>query len=133
MAILKGYEGKLPPGAAEQLARSLDSWRQSKAMGLNVRVGICSGPGCQLAEALDGQSWALDDVPSLPIPGCIRSPCCGCCYTPVQPDLDLTPMTAEEAAENEREFEELVTQLPSKEEEAVRGILANALKAFGIK
>ena len=42
-------------------------------------------------------------------------------------------MTAEEAAENEREFEELVTQLPSKEEEAVRGILANALKAFGIK
>lgn len=77
------YVGKLPPGAKEDLAASLKSFRKSAKDGIIRGIEISPGPGCSVAEAQAGTVYSVDDVPSLPLPGCKRSPCCGCDYLPV--------------------------------------------------
>lgn len=74
------HSGLLPPGAAEQLSKTLESYRNAKMVS---GVEILPGPDCDIAEAQAGTIYPLDSVPALPFPGCQRSPCCGCCYIPV--------------------------------------------------
>lgn len=72
--------GQLPPGAAEQLAKSIDSWRKSgQVSGLEV----LPPPDCEVAKAFVGKAFPLDHPPLLPVAGCTRSPCCACLYLPV--------------------------------------------------
>jgi hypothetical protein len=77
------YRGKLPPGRKEQLARSLKSYRRAQATGALKGLQILAGPGCAVSESQQGKIYDLATVPSLPLPGCDRSPCCGCCYSRV--------------------------------------------------
>ena len=77
------YIGRLPPGAAEELQKSLREYRQLARDGIVKGVEILHGPGCAVAEAQAGTIYPVDRVPSLPLPGCNRSPCCGCCYSAV--------------------------------------------------
>lgn len=77
------FVGKLPPGAAEDLARSLADYRQMAKEGAIKGVKILSGPGCPVSEAQEGTVYLVDRVPTLPLVGCKRSPCCACCYSPV--------------------------------------------------
>lgn len=74
------YVGKLPPGAKAMLRAELNSLKPLVKDGIVKGVKIMPGPGCQVAEAQAGEVYLLDDVPQLPLPGCKRSPCCGCCY-----------------------------------------------------
>jgi hypothetical protein len=74
------YRGKLPPGAEDQLKRELEDLREVQQLGLLKGVKILSGPGCAVSEAQEGKIYPLDKVPSLPLPGCDRLPCCACCY-----------------------------------------------------
>lgn len=76
--------GQLPPGGMEQLEATLKSYRD---MGLVWGVTLDCGPdGCASAKALEGQKFPLSAPPTLPRPGCDRSPCCGCSYVPVLHD-----------------------------------------------
>lgn len=77
------YIGKLPPGAAEDLNRSLRDYRRMATQGMVKGVQILSGPGCTVSEAQEGIIYDIDHVPALPLEGCKRSPCCACCYSPV--------------------------------------------------
>ena len=77
------HVGKLPPGAAEDLAESLRNYREASKEGIVKGVEILPGPGCAMAEAQAGTVYPVDRVPSLPLHGCTRSPCCGCDYSPV--------------------------------------------------
>lgn len=74
------FIGKLPPGAAEQLAESLSEYRKAEKDGLIKGVEILPGPGCQVAEKQAGTVYKANHVPALPLSGCKRSPCCGCDY-----------------------------------------------------
>jgi hypothetical protein len=74
------YIGKLPPGAAKDLQRELREIQASAKFGIVKGVKILPGPGCTIAEAQAEKVYPLDQVPNLPLPGCDRSPCCGCCY-----------------------------------------------------
>ena len=80
--------GKLPPGAAEQLRKSLDQMRQYRANGIIRGVEICGpGPDCEVSAALNGIVYDVDKVPALPMPGCVRSPCgCDKQYWPICAD-----------------------------------------------
>jgi hypothetical protein len=77
------HRGKLPPGREEQLARSLKSYCQAQASSALKGLQILAGPGCAVSELQQGKIYTLAAVPSLPLPGCDRLPCCGCCYSPV--------------------------------------------------
>lgn len=77
------YAGKLPPGAAEELERSLNDYRNAAKDGVLKGVRILPGPGCAVSEAQEGVIYDIDRVPALPLAGCSRSPCCACCYSPV--------------------------------------------------
>ena len=71
------WRGKLPPGAQEQLDRTLAGWRES---GLVTHVEV-DGPGdCPVSEAITGVLFPLGAPPSVPIEGCERLPCCACGY-----------------------------------------------------
>lgn len=72
--------GKLPAGAAEQMQRQVDELRTSDHC---IGVELLAGPGCELAESLEGRTFGFDEIPELPIEGCTRIPCCGCCFIPV--------------------------------------------------
>lgn len=79
------YRGALLPGAAEQHQRALADMRKAARLGASLRVQIL-GPGkgqCPVADAQRDVTYPLDKVPSLPLIGCYRAPCCACCYSPV--------------------------------------------------
>lgn len=76
--------GQLPPGGREQLEAALKNYGDK---GLVWGVTVDCGPdGCNGAMAIDGQAFPLNAPPSLPRPGCNRSPCCSCTYLPVLDD-----------------------------------------------
>lgn len=77
------YVGKLPPGAAEDLKAELEQCREMVKLGIAKGVEILPGPGCAVAEHQAGNVYLVGQVPSLPFPGCDRSPCCGCCFNAV--------------------------------------------------
>jgi hypothetical protein len=77
------YIGKLPPGAAEELKSTLRQYRDLAKDGFVKGITILPGPGCAVAEAQEGTVYPVNQVPSLPLRGCSRSPCCGCCYSTV--------------------------------------------------
>jgi hypothetical protein len=81
MAKQSPYRGRLMPGAAKQLARSLREYRKAAALGLNVKVQVLGCPDCHVSQQIEKHMYSLDDVPTLPLDGCDRTPCCGCCYT----------------------------------------------------
>lgn len=72
--------GKLPPGAREQLQRTLRDLKQAAKSGVLAGVEILPGPGCAVSEAQQGNIYPIDKVPMLPLPGCDREPCCACDY-----------------------------------------------------
>jgi hypothetical protein len=74
------FRGKLPPGAREDIDRSLRGWRES---GLVSGVEILAGD-CPVADALAGFVFPIGNPPTLPIAGCELSPCCGCTFLAVQ-------------------------------------------------
>jgi hypothetical protein len=77
------FRGKLSPGAAEQNQSSLESYRKAIKQGAKLKVEILGSPDCPVSWAQNGKLYSIDGVPPLPLPGCDRSPCCGCCYAPV--------------------------------------------------
>ncbi len=74
------YQGKLLPGMAETHQAELDKLQEAHRMKILKGVQILSGPGCAVSQAQEGRVYSLRSVPQLPLPGCDRSPCCGCCY-----------------------------------------------------
>jgi hypothetical protein len=77
------FVGRLPPGAAGDLKRSLRDYRQV-ARHENIKgVKILPGRGCAVAEAQAGTVYSIEQIPGLPLTGCDRAPCCGCCYVAV--------------------------------------------------
>jgi len=78
------FIGRLPPGAEEVLKESLETYRELERQGILKGVEIAPpSPGCAVAEAQAGTVYTCDNLPSLPLPGCQRSPCCACDYLPV--------------------------------------------------
>jgi hypothetical protein len=77
------YVGKLPPGAAADFKQSLREYRELEKQGFLIGVKILSGPGCAPSEAQEGTVYQVASVPSLPLKGCTRAPCCACCYAAV--------------------------------------------------
>lgn len=77
------YVGKLPPGAADDLAESLRGYKEAARQGIVKGVEILPCSGCAIADAQAGTVYPVDRVPTLPLHGCTRSPCCGCDYSPV--------------------------------------------------
>jgi hypothetical protein len=73
--------GKLLPGAEAQLQRTLSDLK--KAADVLAGVQILPGPGCAVSEAQKRKVYPLDQVPALPLPGCMRDPCCACDYVGV--------------------------------------------------
>ena len=80
------YIGKLPPGAAEDLSSSLESYIELSRQGIIKGVKVSAGPGCPVAARLAGKVFAMNEIPLLPIAGCVRAPCCGCDYLPAIAD-----------------------------------------------
>lgn len=74
------------PGVADVHAKTLAGYRDAAEDGVIVGIEILS-PGmpwpCPIAEAQVGTVYPLNKVPSLPMQGCERAPCCACCYSPV--------------------------------------------------
>jgi hypothetical protein len=77
------YIGKLTPEGAYMLERSLREYQDAARRGIVTGIRILSGPGCAVAEAQEGVIYHPHSVPTLPLPGCARAPCCACCYNPV--------------------------------------------------
>lgn len=73
-------QGELPPGAAEQMARSIEGWKSS---GHCSGVELSAGPGCEVADKHNGEIYGFDNLPDLPFRGCKRHPCCACGFLPV--------------------------------------------------
>jgi hypothetical protein len=76
------YRGKLPPGRAGPNRRALESYRNAVKLGVLKGVEILPGPGCPVSEAQMDVVYTIESVPALPLTGCNRSPCYGCCYSP---------------------------------------------------
>lgn len=74
------YIGKLPPGRAEDHERQLNSFRDAIAQRAIRGVSISGCDDCQVSLAKANKIYKIDKVPALPLKGCTRSPCCGCCY-----------------------------------------------------
>ena len=74
-----------------QLAHNISNWVANQLTlddcmvalkkGVNIKVQILGVPDCPLSLTKKDKSYALDKVPSIPLIGCERSPCCGCCYS----------------------------------------------------
>jgi hypothetical protein len=77
------YQGKLPPGAIAELRKSVAGYRKAARSGVRLGVKILPPGDCPVAAAQKEAVYSLDGVPGLPLPGCNRLPCCGCCYSPV--------------------------------------------------
>src|SRR5579863_2313102 len=75
------YIRKLPPGAVAHLRRSLASYRKAARAGIRLGIKILPPSNCPVAISQEGTEYAVDRVPELPLPGCKRVPCCGCCYS----------------------------------------------------
>lgn len=75
--------GKLPPGAKQGLRRTLNELKESHKLGVLRGVKILPGPGCAVSEAQRETVYPIDRVPTLPLLGCDRDPCCGCDYAGV--------------------------------------------------
>ena len=82
--------GHLPAGAADQMAQQVASWKSS---GRCSGVEIIPGPGCNVAESQKGVIYPFDSLPDLPLDGCFRQPCCGCCYAPAMVDSEQATET----------------------------------------
>lgn len=76
------YRGKLRPGADASFARSIRSYREADRLGVLKGVELIGCPDCPISAAHAG-IYTIDNLPALPLPGCNRSPCCGCDYSPV--------------------------------------------------
>lgn len=74
--------GELPPGAHDELARALASFRASEIVN---GVQVLSS-GCPVAEAVADIIFPLDRPPVLPFAGCTRDPCCACTLIAVLDD-----------------------------------------------
>jgi hypothetical protein len=123
------YVGRLSPNADVQHARALASFREAISLGVDLRVCILAGPGCPVAEALAEDSWLPEDVPVVPLPGCVRSPCCGCVYSAkVKPD---EPISDVDAAALSLEFDNWQSLLSPDEQLAIQTLLRNTTAAFG--
>jgi hypothetical protein len=74
------YVGKLPPGRKDDLERALKDYRLAAVGGIVKGIEIlgCSDRAASCEQ--DGVVNRIDSVPSLPLSGCVRSPCCGCSY-----------------------------------------------------
>lgn len=77
------YIGKLPPGAAADLKQSLREYKGLAKQGFIKGVKVLPGPGCQVSESQATAVYQVSEVPTLPFEGCVRSPCCACCYSAV--------------------------------------------------
>jgi hypothetical protein len=72
--------GKVPPGNAEGIENSLRSWRES---GVVDGVEVLPPSDCLAAQSVRGIIFPLGEPPQLPFPGCVRKPCCACCFVAV--------------------------------------------------
>lgn len=72
--------GRLPAGAAEQMARQIEGWKSSGSCSC---VELLAGPECDVAAKHNGERYAFDSIPELPFSGCTRHPCCACGFLPV--------------------------------------------------
>jgi hypothetical protein len=79
----KEFLGKLSLARAEQLALTVQRYRQAQVLGIKVKLEVLATPGCLASEAQAGRTYTLDEIPALPIPGCTNSHGCGCRYSPV--------------------------------------------------
>ena len=77
------YRGQLPPGAAERNERALANCRNAARLGLLRGVEIVPSEGCSVSWVQRGSLYPVATVPSLPLAGCGRSPCCACSYAPL--------------------------------------------------
>jgi len=77
------FIGKLPPDALEILNSTLKDFDVHFKDGILKGVEILGCNNCALSMAQKGKVYNPSEVPSLPLPGCSRSPCCGCDYGPV--------------------------------------------------
>jgi hypothetical protein len=78
----KEFESKLSLARAEQLALKINSYRQAAVLGIRVDLEILPTPGCRVSEAQSGRTYGLEEIPALPLSGCINPHGCGCCYSP---------------------------------------------------
>ena len=79
------WRGKVPPALAEGHKRTLE---EIATIPQRVGVGIQGARiygcvDCPMSLEYQDIIFPIGSVPSLPLPGCNRSPCCGCCYGPV--------------------------------------------------
>lgn len=79
-SLYSKFRGKLPPGAAAQLQQVIRDARKLAKTGELAGIEILGCDECPVSKAQAGKIYSVDLVPSLPLPGCERSPCCGCCY-----------------------------------------------------
>ena len=79
----KEFIGKLPPGADNDLQATMEDCKQLAKDGLIRGVQILPSSGCPISESQADRIYSVGKVPSLPLPGCTRAPCCGCDYKAV--------------------------------------------------
>jgi len=78
------WRGRVPPELAEGHKRQLEEIAKIPKLGIGVQGARIFGcPDCQISLEHQDIVFPLGSVPALPLPGCDRSPCCGCCYGPV--------------------------------------------------
>jgi hypothetical protein len=66
-----------------QSKSSLESFRASARVGVKIKVQILTCDDCEISLRHKGKHYTLSSCPEIPLKGCVRKPCCGCCYTPV--------------------------------------------------
>jgi hypothetical protein len=69
-----------------QSKSSLEGYRASARVGVKIRVQIITCDDCEISLRHKGKHYTLSSCPEIPLIGCVRKPCCGCCYAPVIED-----------------------------------------------
>lgn len=80
------YRGQLLPGAAKVHADTLARYREPISREVLKGIKILDSPDCPISKAQAHKVYPIDSVPSLPLTGCVRAPCCACCYSGVVED-----------------------------------------------
>lgn len=74
------FVGKLPLGRREVHSQTLAEYQKLYESGIVAGVEISGCDDCSASMAFAGRTFPPLAVPSLPLTGCTRSPCCACVY-----------------------------------------------------
>jgi hypothetical protein len=122
------------PDSAELAAyreREIHSYLKAVEVGVDCWLMILPCDDCEASKVVEGARFDEVSLPTIPLPGCVRKPCCACAIlTGVPPAKTYSP---EESAQIDRDYEAELAKLPKGQADAIRRSLSATLSGFGIE